>query len=96
MKRKTEELHWIGETLMAKEFGEVVEICNADWSWLDDFEAEHKCLLAAAHDLEDALEHVVKAFEFDVICVKPSDRKVAEDLFTVINAALAKAKGETQ
>jgi len=54
--RKTTDFHWKGEALMAREFGEVVEICTVDWSGLDEFEAEHKALLAAASDLFDALE----------------------------------------
>ena len=52
----TKEWHWIGNTLMASEFGEAVELCNVDWSDLDEFEAEHKSLISAAPDLYDALQ----------------------------------------
>ena len=45
------DFHWIGETLMAKEFGEVFELCQVDWSGLDEYEAEHKRLIAAAPDM---------------------------------------------
>ena len=86
MKRKTEKFHWVGETLMAEEFGEVIEICNADWSGLDEFEGEHKCLMAAAHDLEVALERMLSSMV-----------SIGVDLTVMDEArtALAKAKGKT-
>ena len=36
---QTHRFHWIGETLMAKEYDEVVELCSVDWSGLDECEA---------------------------------------------------------
>ena len=52
MEAKTTDFHWVGETLMAKEFGEVIELCSVDWSGLDEFEAEHKRRIARLSDLE--------------------------------------------
>lgn len=63
-KANTDGFHWIGETLMAKEFGEVIELCNVDWSGLDEFESEHKRRIARLADLEAALlaaEELVQA-----------------------------------
>lgn len=54
-KANTDGFHWIGETLMAKEFGEVIELCNVDWSGIDEFEAEHKRRIARLADVEAAL-----------------------------------------
>ncbi len=89
--RKTTDFHWVGETLMAKEFDEVVEICSVDWSGLDDCEAEHKHLLAAAHDLEKALIEAKKDLEEVTAEIMGEDYNSSS-----INAALAKARGETQ
>lgn len=49
---QTHGFHWIGETLMAKEYDEVVELCHVDWSGLDECEAEHKRRIARVPRLE--------------------------------------------
>ena len=79
------DFHWIGETLMAKEFGESIELCNVDWSGLDEYEVEHKRLIAAAPELLRALEMAQLWLDVD-----------GRFNMQIINAAIAKAKGETQ
>lgn len=59
----TVSLFWIGETLMAKEFGEVVELFNADWSSLDEFKTENKARIASIPDLEAEIERLTAALE---------------------------------
>lgn len=76
--------YWSGETLMAKDLGEDVELCDVDWSELDDFEAEHKAMLAAGPDLYEALALVVSR------CGPRSEDGA------IARAALAKARGESQ
>ena len=86
------DFHWIGETLMAKEFGEVVELCNVDWSGLDEFEAEHKSLIASAPELKEQRDELLDALELTIVdCADllPDFHKAQ------IRAAIAKAKGET-
>jgi hypothetical protein len=84
------DFHWIGETLMAKDFGEVVEICSVDWSGLDEFEAEHKALIAAAPDLLAALARCLNFIEY-------TESEIGETLECgdKARAALAKARGDT-
>ena len=52
------DFHWIGETLMAIECGEHVELCSVDWSELDDFEAENKRRIASVPDMEAEIERL--------------------------------------
>lgn len=63
---QTHGFHWIGETLMAKEYDEVVELCSVDWSGLDECEAEHKRRIARVPRLERialAAEELAKVIE---------------------------------
>jgi hypothetical protein len=79
--------HWIGDTLMAEEFGEAVELCNVEWSSLDEFEAEHKRLIAAAPDLLEACLEFVRKCE--------SGEAKSKRSYAQMTAAIAKARGQS-
>ncbi len=94
----TKDYHWIGRTLMAKEFGEVVELFNADWSALDEFEAEHKRRIARVPDLERALlaaEELAAAVshERNMVC---QDLGMQLQASEAVEAALAAYREATQ
>jgi len=89
------DFHWIGETLMAKEFGEVVELCNVDWSGLDEFEAEHKSLIASAPELKEQRDELLEALEAMCEEFRGHDLPYGSPNYHKAIAAIAKAKGET-
>jgi hypothetical protein len=90
------DFHWIGETLMAKEFGEVVEICTVDWHGLDEYEAEHKRFIAAAPCMLKALEALMDLNDNG----GPFGGEIYQDrvdrAWDNARAAIAEATGEAQ
>ena len=93
----TRDYHWIGRTLMAKEFGETVELLNAEWSPLDEFEDEHKRRIARVPELERialAAEELAAAVDHErnMVC---QDFGMQLQANNRVDAALAKLREAT-